>query len=64
MSKKLKSLFPDDDAIRLMAETRQAEADALPPGPEKRKLQKEANSYRILAEARGWLAGELRPPRP
>jgi hypothetical protein len=58
-----KSLFPDDNAIRVMAETKQAEADALPPGPEKRKLQKEANSYRILSEAKSWLSGELRPPR-
>jgi hypothetical protein len=64
MSRKPKSLFPNDNAIRLMAETKQAEADALPPGPEKRKLQKEANSLRILSEANAWLAGELRPPRP
>jgi hypothetical protein len=64
MIRKSKSLFSDDNAIRVMAETKQAEADALPRGPEKRKLQKEANSYRILSEAKGWLAGELRPPRP
>lgn len=58
-----KSLFPDDNAIRAMAETKQAEADALPPGQEKRKLQKEANSYRILSEAKSWLSGELKPPQ-
>jgi hypothetical protein len=57
--KRTPSLFPNDDAIRLLAQTKQAEADALPQGPDKRKLQKEANSYRILSEARGWLAGEL-----
>jgi hypothetical protein len=57
-----KSLFPDDHAILLIAQTKQAEADALPPGPEKRKLQKEANSYRILAEANSWLNGDLKPP--
>jgi hypothetical protein len=55
MSIKPRSLFPDDNAIRLMAETKQAEADALPPGPEKRKLQKEANSLRILSEAKAGL---------
>jgi hypothetical protein len=40
------------NTIRVMAKTRQAEADALPPGPAKRKLQEEANSYRILSEAK------------
>jgi hypothetical protein len=64
MIRKSKSLFPDDNAIRVMAETKQAEADVLPRGLEKRKLQKEANSYRIRSEAKGWLAGEPRPPRP
>jgi len=39
------------------------EADALPPGLEKRKLQKEANSYKILSEAKSWLSGELKPPQ-
>jgi hypothetical protein len=57
-----KSLFPDDNAILVIAETKQSEADALPPGPEKRKLQKEANSYRILADAKSWLKGDLKPP--
>jgi hypothetical protein len=57
-----KSLFPDDNAILLIAQTKQAEADAHPPGPEKRTLQKEANSYRILAEAKSWLKGDLKPP--
>jgi hypothetical protein len=57
-----KSLFPDDNAILLIAQTKQAEADALPPGQEKRNLQKEANSYRILAEAKSWLKGDLKPP--
>jgi hypothetical protein len=55
-----KSLFPDDNAIQAIAETKQVEATALPPGPEKHKLQKEANSYKILSEAKSWLSGELR----
>ena len=57
-----KSLFPDDNAILLIAQKKQAEADALRPGPEKRRLQKEANSYRVLANAKSWLKGELKPP--
>ena len=41
---------------------KEAEADALRPGPEKRRLQKEANSYRVLANAKSWLKGDLEPP--
>jgi len=63
MGRKVKSLFPDDNAIKAIAQTKQAEADALPPGLEKRKLQKEANSYKILSEAKSWLSGELKPPQ-
>jgi hypothetical protein len=55
--------FPDDDAIQAIAQTKLAEADALPPGSEKYRLEKEAGSYKILAEARHWFAGELKPPR-
>jgi len=33
--------FPEDNAIQSIAETKQAEAEALPPGPAKRKLQSE-----------------------
>jgi hypothetical protein len=62
MPRKSKSLFPDDSAIQTMAQTKQVQADALPHGPEKRKLQKEANSYKILAEARLWMSGDLKPP--
>jgi hypothetical protein len=60
---KFKSLFPSDDAIQAIARTKQVEADALSQGEEKRKRQKEANSYKILAEAKQWLSGELKPPR-
>ena len=55
--------FPDDKAIQAIAQSKQAEADALPPGLEKHQLEKEAGSYKILAEARHWFAGELNPPR-
>ena len=58
----MRRLFPDNNAILLIAQTRQAEADAAPPGPGKVKLQKEANSYRILADAKGWMNGEVKPP--
>jgi hypothetical protein len=57
-----KSLLPDDNAIPLVAQKKQAEAHALRPGLEKRRLQKEANSYRILANAKSWLKGGLKPP--
>jgi hypothetical protein len=58
----MKDLFPDDRDIRAIAETKQAEADALPRGPLKRELQKEANCYKILSEAEGWISG-LKPPQ-
>ncbi len=66
MPRKPNSIFPDENTIKLIAQTKQAEADALPAGPEKRKLQEEANSYRILAEAKNWLAGDwdIRPGTP
>jgi hypothetical protein len=57
-----KSLFPDDRQILVIAETKQAQADALPYGSDKRNLQKEANSYKILSEAAAWISGELKPP--
>jgi hypothetical protein len=40
----VKSLFPDDSEMLAIAESKQAEADALPYGSEKRSLQREANS--------------------
>jgi hypothetical protein len=57
MSRKPKTLFPDDNTIRAIGQTKQEEADALPEGPDKRKLQKEANGYLILADARSWMNG-------
>ena len=47
----MKSLFPDEREMLAIAETKQAEADALPFGSDKDNLQKEANSYKILSEA-------------
>jgi hypothetical protein len=46
MPRKSKSLFPDDSAIQIMAQTKQVQADALPHGPEK------ANSKRKLIATR------------
>jgi hypothetical protein len=48
----VKSLFPDDSEILAIAESKQAETDALPYGSEKHNLQKEANSYKILKSFR------------
>jgi hypothetical protein len=57
-----KKLFPDDNDIRAIAQSKQAEADALPRGPAKHELQREANSYKILSEADAWISG-LKPPQ-
>jgi hypothetical protein len=35
-----KSLFPDENAILVIAQTKQAEADALPQGPENANCKK------------------------
>jgi hypothetical protein len=59
----VKSLFPDDSEMLAIAESKQAEADAMPYGSEKRSLQREANSYKILSEAEAWISGELQPPQ-
>jgi hypothetical protein len=59
---KSRTLFPDDNALLAIAQTKQVEASALPEGPEKRALQREAVSYQILADVEGWLSGELKPP--
>jgi hypothetical protein len=63
MLDKKKSLFRDDETIRAIAVEKTKRAHALPPGPERSKLLKEANSYKILAEAKNWFSGELRPPQ-
>jgi hypothetical protein len=59
--KKPEPLFPDDNTILIIGQTKQTEASALPEGPEKQKLQKEANAYLTLANARGWVNGLKAP---
>lgn len=54
--------YPSPEEARIIANAKLAEANALPPGPERQKLLKEAGSYKVLSEVKGWLAGELRPP--
>jgi hypothetical protein len=61
MSKQTK--YPDAQEAQALADAKFTEAKALPPGPEQRKLLKEARSYKVLAEVKGWLTGELRPPQ-
>lgn len=46
-----------------IADAKLAEAQALQPGPEQRKLLHEAGSYKVLAQMKGWLQGELRAPK-
>jgi len=61
MSKQIK--YSNAQDAQVIADAKFAEAKVLPPGPEQRKILKEARSYKILAEVNGWLSGELRPPR-
>jgi hypothetical protein len=46
-----------------IADAKLAEAQTLEPGPEQRKLLQEAGSYKVLAQMKGWLQGELRAPK-
>jgi hypothetical protein len=55
--------YPGAQDAQLVADAKFAEAKALPPGPEQRRLLKEARSYKVLAEVEGWLGGELKPPQ-
>jgi hypothetical protein len=55
--------FHSAQDAQLVAEAKFAEAKALPPGPGQRRLLKEAGSYKVLAEVKGSLADELKPPQ-
>ena len=51
------------DELREIAAEKFQEAAALPPGPERQEILKKAYSFQSLAEMKGWLSSELRPPR-
>ncbi len=46
-----------------IADEKSEEAATLPHGPERQEMLKSAASFRNLADMRGWLSGELRPPK-
>ena len=51
------------EEIRQIAAAKLAEAEALPPGFQQDELLRTVENFRHLAEIKGWLASELRPPK-
>jgi hypothetical protein len=51
------------EELQQIAKNKFAEAAGLPLGPQRQKVLKSAYGYRSLAEMRGWLCGELHPPK-
>ena len=49
--------------LQQLATAKFAEAESLPEGPTKQDILKSAHGFRSLAEMKGWLSGELRPPK-
>jgi hypothetical protein len=49
--------------LQQLAAAKFAEAEALPNGREKQDILKSAHGFRSLAEMKGWLSSELRPPK-
>jgi hypothetical protein len=49
--------------LRQIAAARLEEATALSPGLKKQELLRSAENFRSLAEIKGWLSSELRPPK-
>jgi hypothetical protein len=55
--------YSTQEELRQMAAAKLEEAAALPPGFQKDELLRAAENFRHLAEIKGWLASELRPPK-
>jgi len=51
------------EELRQIVAAKLAEAAALPPGFQQEELLRTAENFRHLAEIKGWLASELRPPK-
>ena len=49
--------------LQQLASAKFAEAESLPDGAQKQNILKSAYGFRSLAEMKGWLSGELRPPK-
>ena len=51
------------EELRQIVAAKYEEAAALPDGYQKEELLRSAENFRSLAEIRGWLSNELRPPK-
>jgi hypothetical protein len=51
------------EELQQVAAAKFEEAAALPAGPRKQQILNSAYSYRTMAEMRGWLSSELKPPK-
>jgi hypothetical protein len=51
------------EELRQLAAIKFEEAALLPDGPRKQEILNSAYGYRSLADMRGWLSSELRPPK-
>jgi hypothetical protein len=51
------------EELRQIVAAKLGEAAALPPGFKKEELLRSAENFRSLAEIKGWLSSELRPPK-
>jgi hypothetical protein len=51
------------EELREIAAAKLEEASALPAGFAKEELLRSADNFRSLAELKGWLSSELRPPK-
>jgi hypothetical protein len=51
------------EELQQIAKTKFEEAAGLPMGPQRQKVLASAHSFRSLAEMRGWLSGDLQPPK-
>jgi hypothetical protein len=49
--------------LQEMATAKFKKAEAFPDGPAKHGILKSAHAFRSLAETKGWLSSELRPPK-
>jgi hypothetical protein len=52
-----------NEELQQIAKAKFEEAAGLPIGPQRQKLLNSAHGFRSLAEMRGWLSGELQPPK-
>jgi hypothetical protein len=51
------------EELEQVAAAKFKEASQLPDGPQRQEVLKSACGFRSLAELKGWLSGELRPPK-